>query len=190
MSEPAKSPSVESMEAGARERFWAKVEMADCCWLWRGTRQDDGYGSFAYKGRTLRAHRVAWMLTGGPILAGLHVLHRCDTPLCVRPEHLFLGTNTENVADRNAKRRQAAGDRNGMRLHPDRVLRGERNGQVKLTEDQVKQILRLRAQGSTLQRLADTFGVSPTSIWRIVRGDRWRHVGVAAVKGKGKGKYG
>lgn len=84
-------------------RFWAKVEKTENCWWWIAGRTPGGYGQFQMDGRPHPAHRVAWMLTNGrPIPAGLHVLHACDNPPCVRPEHLRLGTVADNMADKAA----------------------------------------------------------------------------------------
>ncbi len=94
-------------------RFWTKVNRGDpaSCWIWQGTHHRNGYGQIAAsrngarKQRWLWAHRVAWALTHGPIPDGLQVLHRCDVPLCVNPDHLFLGTQLDNIADAMAKGR-------------------------------------------------------------------------------------
>jgi hypothetical protein len=88
------SPEVEA-------RFWAKVQKTDSCWLWTGCKSR-GYGRFRSRGNKVtsqRTHRVSWEIAHGPIPDGLKVLHRCDTPACVRPDHLFLGTQKENVWD-------------------------------------------------------------------------------------------
>jgi hypothetical protein len=90
------------------ERLWAKVDKSEGCWLWQGaTAGEDNYGYILGEdSKTLiRAHRAAWLVTFGPIPDGLFVLHKCDTPLCVCPDHLFLGTHLENMADRDAKGR-------------------------------------------------------------------------------------
>lgn len=82
------------------ERFWAKVIKTGECWEWQGPDQR-GYGIFGWK----RAHRVSWELHHGPIPPGQHVLHQCDNPPCVNPEHLWLGTPRDNASDRGAKGR-------------------------------------------------------------------------------------
>lgn len=88
------------------ERFWSKVEKTDACWLWRGGVKPNGYGRFVIGHSTqVYAHRFAWELTNGAVADGLFVCHHCDTPLCVRPDHLFLGTHTENMRDMLAKGR-------------------------------------------------------------------------------------
>jgi hypothetical protein len=85
--------------------FWSRVEKSDGCWLWTGGRFSTGYGSFSVGGRVRVASRLAYAYTHGPIPDGLFVCHHCDTPLCVRPDHLFLGTNADNMRDAYRKGR-------------------------------------------------------------------------------------
>jgi hypothetical protein len=95
------------------DRFWEKVDKSGDCWLWTGARDQHGYGSLsvAHEGRERRrsvpvkASRVSWQIHNGPIPAGMWVLHRCDNPPCVRPDHLFLGTQLDNMRDASAKGR-------------------------------------------------------------------------------------
>jgi hypothetical protein len=97
------------------------------CDLWTRARNREGYGEVWHDGRLYRAHRLAWELSNGPIPEGLLVLHKCDTPACVNVEHLFIGTHTDNMADRKRKGRQARGEQHGSRTHPESVRRGERH---------------------------------------------------------------
>src|SRR5262245_176169 len=106
------------------ERFWLKVRKTGDCWLWEAGTDMGGYGHFGVNGRTYRAHRFAYALTYGVPPDDLLVCHRCDTPRCVRPDHLFLGTPADNSKDRNNKNRQAKGDH----VPPERRARGFRNG--------------------------------------------------------------
>jgi hypothetical protein len=69
------------------------------CWIWEGTTNSQGYGSITIKGKEKKAHRVSWELFNGPIPKGLLVLHKCDTPACINPHHLFLGTHRDNIQD-------------------------------------------------------------------------------------------
>src|SRR5574343_697551 len=88
------------------KRFFAKVTKTDACWLWTGALSEKGYGLCSASGELWRAHRLAWHHFNGPIPTGMHVLHRCDRPPCVNPEHLFLGTDTDNLKDCYAKGRR------------------------------------------------------------------------------------
>jgi hypothetical protein len=98
------------------ERFPEKVARGPGCWLWQGT-TNGAYGQIGDGGRKRYAHRVAWELQNGPVPDGLHVLHRCDVPACVRPDHLFLGTPSDNLRDCYAKGRRSTSVRRG-RLGP------------------------------------------------------------------------
>lgn len=89
------------------QRFWSKVRIGDGCWEWTASTHKFGYGQLfvEWKARPLQAHRVSWELHFGEIPKGKHVLHKCDNPLCVRPDHLFLGTHEDNLSDMNRKGR-------------------------------------------------------------------------------------
>ena len=172
--------------------FWVRVHKTDSCWLWKGTKRRRGYGAVHIHGnKYLSAHRVSWILANGPIPPGFCVCHSCDNPPCVRPEHLFLGTNAENTADSTAKGRRASGDRNGARLYPERVSQGIRDsisrmsgprppfgiahGSAKLSEDAVRNIRRAYLAGKRQQELADRYGVSQVAISKIVLMKTWKH---------------
>lgn len=155
------------------KRWAARVDVScgpDACWTWTGGLASDGYGQIRSAGRKLLAHRLAWEFFRGPIpkgegYHGTCVLHRCDVPACVNPDHMFLGTHAENMTDKTAK---------GRCFTPQ--TRGERNGSAKLTEVQVAEIRRRRAAGEVQQRIADDFAISQTTVSGIVLGKLWRHV--------------
>jgi len=152
------------MNAPLETRFWDKVQKTDgdSCWEWTGAHVINGYGQIWNDRQFRYAHRISWELHYGPIPQDLCVCHRCDNRGCVRPDHLFLGTNLENTLDRETKGRGA---------------KGERQGSAKLTEAQVVNIRRLYAVGESSQRaLAQQFGISKTEIARIVCGKKWRHL--------------
>ncbi len=115
------------------DRFWAKVHKGSDCWNWIGA-TNGRYGDLWLGRKLVRAHRFAYELLIGPIPSGLWVLHRCDNGLCVKPEHLFVGTNADNQRDAVGKKRTIHW------THPERLARGERNGWSKLTDSQVEQI--------------------------------------------------
>lgn len=147
--------------------FWDRVDHTDAngCWTWTGPRNGNGYGTFGPG----RAHRVAWELVNGPIPDGLCVLHRCDNPPCVRPDHLWVGTRSENTQDMLQK------GRHGAWRHPERVARGERNSGARLTLEQVRAIRAEYATGTTSwTRLALKYGISKRAIGRVVQGTHWR----------------
>jgi len=129
------------------------------CWLWTGACVDSGYGVIRY-GKSLRAHRVSWQIHNGPIPEGMGVLHRCDVPCCVNPAHLFLGTDGDNVRDRDKKNRQA---------------RGERISSAKLTAAAVMEIftsalpIRVMARRHSISRPV-VKGIRTGKMWRSVTG--------------------
>jgi HNH endonuclease len=150
------------------------------CWLWANGLSKFGYADTYYEQahKVMRAHRVAWLLARGPIPNGLHVLHKCDTRSCVNPDHLFLGTNADNVADkmRKGRHRYLSGDQHPARRRPDRMARGEGHGCAKLTEIEVAEIRRLAAAGSSKHLLSRRFDVHRRTIIRIVERKIWRHL--------------
>jgi hypothetical protein len=100
------------------QRFWSKVDKTSTCWLWTGALfRSGGYGAFRIRTTTIRAHRLAWELMREKIPRGMCVLHRCDVPACVNPDHLFLGTRADNMKDMYNKGRNVngAGSRNARR---------------------------------------------------------------------------
>lgn len=106
-------------------RFWANVHKTDTCWLWTGVSDKDGYGIIFADGKPMKAHRYSYQLHNGSIPDGLWILHHCDTPACVNPNHLYAGTVIENVRDCVERGRTTTGDRNGSRTHPESRPRGD-----------------------------------------------------------------
>ncbi len=169
------------------ERFWPKVHRTDTCWLWIAGKNHWGYGKFGIckrgPGSIVQAHRFSWELHFGPIPDGLFVLHRCDVPACVRPDHLFLGTALDNMQDMRAKGRNVTpkpnprfGDDHAYRRHPEWIPRGEQASQSKLTEVLVRYIRAEYAAGRLQRELAAELGVGEMTISRAVRRESWSHV--------------
>lgn len=162
---PVKVYEADIESEAKRIRFWGKVQIADGCWEWQGSRAPKGYGRFSLGGygRYEQAHRFAWILAHGQIPNQLHVLHRCDNPPCCNPEHLFLGTNAENYADRVRK------GRDGASFRPGDLCRT-----AKLKWRQVEEIRALWASGQASKReIASRFGVRPSTVHKIIIGETW-----------------
>lgn len=143
------------------ERFAAGLgePLPNGCCEWTGRRHSTGYGLIS----NLRAHRVAWELTHGPIPPGLFVCHRCDNRPCVNIEHLFLGTSADNNADMHSKRRGVCPV-------------GDRHGQAKLTERDVGDVLVAIKRGEPQRSIARRFMVARPTIGDIAQGITWRHI--------------
>ncbi len=110
------------MPRSTDERFFGKIEQpatGASCWIWAASRNPEGYGHFFFDGQVIGAHRYSWIRKFGAIPDGLCVLHRCDNPRCVNPEHLFLGTKDDNNQDKVKKGRHTWGNKTHcIRNHP------------------------------------------------------------------------
>jgi hypothetical protein len=157
-------------------RFWAMVEKTETCWNWTGA-LGAGYGQIKVGHRMIGAHRYSWELHHGDIPKGLWVLHRCDNPRCVRPDHLFLGTNSDNILDAHAKGRVPAAAIEAFRANRALHAQGSANPRAKLTEEQARDIrIRYAAGGTTQERLAAQYRVDESLISLITRRKVWKHV--------------
>jgi len=162
--------------------FWSRVNKTDGCWLWTGaTLRGYGRRSGRRPPHERICHRYAWIITNGPIPDGIHVLHRCDNPSCVRPDHLFLGTHQDNVSDMIAKDRHSHGDRHWSRRDPERVPRGECHYKSRLSDAQTNEIRAAPRVRGMQRKLAAKFGVSEALISLIVNGIVRRGVPAAPV---------
>jgi hypothetical protein len=146
------------------ERFWSKVAPPNenGCMIWQASKNKCGYGSFRVeRGYPEAAHRVSYRLLKGEIPSGLVVMHACDVPACVNPDHLLLGTPQDNTADRDKKGRQA---------------RGERSASARLTSADVLEIRRQAKLGVSYSVLAKQYDVANATIQQAAVGRRWKHL--------------
>lgn len=154
-----------------KERFIDKIFIGDGCWEWCGSKfpkRVGGYGFMMVGSKTdgsmksKRAHRLSFEFFRDAIPSGLHVLHKCDNPLCVNPNHLFLGTHQDNMADMRAKGRHA---------------HGEMVGGAKSTADGVREIRRRYAAcGVSQEALGSEYGVSQVAVSNVIHKRTWEHI--------------
>lgn len=174
------------------EAFRAHMRQTESeCIEWSGNQNENGYGRFIFRRRARLAHRAAWELFRGDIPAGLCVLHKCDNPICVNPEHLFLGDRGDNARDMAAKGRQwlqVSPERRAETLccPPERRARGSGHGNSKLDEAGVLEIRIKSSQGQSGKSLALEYNCSTSLITPIIRGQSWTHVGGPIKPSKGK----
>ena len=142
-------------------RFWTRKIIVGECWLWTGPMNGDGYGKVCYNYKRLSAHRLSYILTHGQIQDSLSVCHTCDTPLCFNPDHLFLGTQKDNMRDCASKGRNA---------------RGEKASTAKLTKDDVLNIRDSLKNGVSPSVLIDKYGVTNSTISSIKHNRIWKHL--------------
>jgi hypothetical protein len=142
------------VDGAVLSRFFAKVSKAegDGCWLWTAAKVRDGYGLFSLSGKDMSAHRASWLIHRGEIPDGGLVLHHCDTPSCVRPDHLFLGSHSTNAIDREWKRR------GGQRGFP-RPLPSEKHLQIAADF----------YSGMAVRAVARKHGVAPGTVRNCIR---------------------
>lgn len=133
------------------------------CWLWLGTASPRGYGRCMIDANRQRAHRAAFAHFIGPVPNGMLVCHRCDTPSCINPKHLFLGTSADNVHDMVAK---------GRGVNP----RGEEHVQARITNADVAEMRRLRQTGMSYGAIGKQFGMCPAAASDVIVGRRWGHL--------------
>jgi len=153
------------MRPNTIDDFWQFVEKGSDCWLWTSTTNWAGYGAFRFRGKN-GAHSASYLIHFGPIPKGMHVLHRCDIPQCVRPDHLFLGTHADNMRDMANKGRCKPAS-----------MPGESHPSAKLKANDVIEIRRRYAAGGIRQKdLAFEFGVTQPLVGMIIRRQAWRHL--------------
>lgn len=150
------------IDSSIEERFNSKYvpEPNSGCWLWLGATDSRGYGQIRFNNKTSQAHRVSYMLYNNCILDELCVLHTCDNPICVNPEHLKLGTQQDNLQDMYNKRRN---------------VKGEKSNFSKLKKHDILEIRNKYSSGHYTQRdLAKEYNITQPGIWAIVNNINWR----------------
>lgn len=157
----------------AKIRFWRCVQKADgdACWVWTGPKLNSGYGVMRVNHKAMGAHRYSYELNVGPLEPNKVICHKCDNPICVRPDHLFQGTHRDNILDMHAKGRAnlQIGDKNWRRRHPDLVPKGQDHHRALLTNEEAKLARVLYSQGVTQATIAEELRVDNTTISNIVR---------------------
>lgn len=139
--------------------FWSRVNKTDYCWEWTGTKNLAGYGSFSIKGETIGSHRISYFIRNGEIPKGLCILHKCDNPSCVNPDHLFMGTRKDNMDDKVRKGRQSKGEKSV--------------GYRKLEKEQVLEIVELLREGFPVKAICPLYNISKSSVSFIKNGITW-----------------
>lgn len=159
---------IKSRERDPKERFFEKIEKTKSCWFWRGTINNVwGYGQFFVNGVYIRAHRYSYEIHKGEIPPGLYICHSCDNTNCVNPDHLWAGTQKENIRDCMRKARKQAAP----------VMVGENNPIAKLCNNDVRLIRKMYLTGKYSQTtLSHKFKVSQAVISSVIRRNRWAHV--------------
>lgn len=176
------------------ERFWDKVHKSDGCWNWTASKYPDGYGAINIRRKCRPAHQISWLIHYGEIPNGCEVCHHCDNPACVRPDHLYAASHSQNVKDMHIKgrgvytsgddhwtrkypERVLRGNLNGAHKHPERMARGEKNGNSKLTEKLVRDMRLIYHRGRVSSRsLATRYGLDKSTVLDIVYRRIWKHV--------------
>lgn len=167
----ARSPLLAVAVTGSDvNRFWEKVDKSGDCWTWTACGRGNGYGCMKIAGRVCDVHRLAWLIHFGDIASGLLVCHKCDNRICVRPDHLFLGTSKDNVRDMIDKGRDST-----------RPV-GERCHKAKATTEIVS-VIRTLALDTTLSYtdIGKIVGLERTTVAQIARGRSWKHVDTPSV---------
>lgn len=168
------------------ERFWAKVDKSADCWLWTASLDSCGYGLIGDGNKKVkRAHRVSWELNVGNIPPKLQVCHKCDNRRCVNPQHLWLGSQKENMQDCAKKNRVhaqispetlARGPKHGSKTKPECVLRGEKTNLAKISEKIAKEIINFLAVGLTRREISEKLQISYDIVKHIHNNKTWTHL--------------
>ena len=138
-------------------RFWSKVDRSNTngCWPWTSSKDKDGYGVFRYNARKIMAHRIAYLFTYGYLPTNARICHTCDNPGCCNPNHLFFGSDSDNIIDCIVK---------------------NKHSNCKLKADQIMPIKNAILNGATVKDVALCYNVSQTTIYYILNGTTWWYI--------------
>jgi hypothetical protein len=168
----------ESEHLASLLQYYSYLDEGHGCWLWKLGRIGNGYGQFYFRGEPFLTHRLAYAVFNGDFDDDLCILHKCDVKHCLNPDHLFLGTHADNVADKVAKGRQGKGEKMARvgRNNGAFGRTGEKNPMAKLRENQVLEILTQKEAGLSQCQIAKNYGMSQPAISNIIRKKTWKPV--------------
>lgn len=149
-------------DADMKNKLLAKIKYINDCWEWQGSLHRQGYGHFPYKRKILLAHRVSWNLFNGYIPENIKVCHKCDNPKCINPEHLFLGSQKENVDDMFQKKRKDH--------------QGEKHPRAKLTKEKVLEIRQMIEKGISQEIICKKYNITNGHVGSIKHRRTWKVV--------------
>ena len=162
----------------AEDRFWEKTKKGVGCWLWTGTTatfRNDTRARFHFNGKSWVAARFLWLhILKRPLENGYFVLHECDNPMCVNPNHLFSGTQFDNMQDAASKGRIFLQRFPEKSMPPPPPMRGEEHPNAALTWQQVGEMRVRHSQGETIRSISADFPVTESAVGRIINGDAWK----------------
>jgi len=142
------------------------IDKTTNCWNWNRAIDSSGYGAVKYCGKKHNVHRLVWMLLHDNLEKGICVCHKCDNRKCINPDHLFIGTQSDNMKDCVNKGRYFSN-----------VIRGEKNSWSKLSSKQVIEIRQLKeSKKISNKEIAKQYKVGYTAISKIIRGENWKHI--------------
>lgn len=162
-------------------RFWRKVSLSSPserypgigkCWIWEGAKTKEGYGKFTHSGKSHGAQRMSFEIHERKLKQGEYACHKCDNPSCVRPDHIFPADQKGNLEDMTRKGRRV----NFIKLNPHLAARGSKVANSKITESDVIEIKRMRAEGMKQIEIGRIFGIQQITVSNILTGKTWRHV--------------
>lgn len=148
------------------DRLWNRTDRSSGCWIWTGCVDGSGYGLISLNGKMVKTHRLSWVLSNGQIPEGLFVCHHCDNRKCINPDHLFIGTNKDNMQDKVRKGRKNGGG----------PAMGEHNGSAKMNAKKVIKIRELHKNGMSEKKISKQIGVGKSQVHRIIARQNWKQV--------------